>query len=93
MSASALDQAFESMEEALPPGLPLAFHLADMLSFLKQTTATYDIVLAAFSLHHLTPDEKRQVEIRAKILSEESLTTYLFFSIIKSVLRIRGYAV
>lgn len=61
MSASALSQAFNCMEEALPPGLPLAFHLADMLSFLKQTTATYDVVLAAFSLHHLTPDEKRQV--------------------------------
>lgn len=62
MSESALQTAQGLMQDALGLEQPLFFHVADMLSFLKQAYAAYDIVLAAFSLHHLTPEDKKQVK-------------------------------
>lgn len=63
MSESALKTAQALLSEALGSSMPLFFHTSDMLSFLKQTLATYDIVLAAFALHHLTTEDKTEVPL------------------------------
>ena len=61
MSDSAIKQALSAMTSALGVAAPIFFHRADMHRFLSQTSGSYDVVLAAFSLHHLASDDKVKV--------------------------------
>ena len=61
MSESAITHGQAAMQQAMGPQFPVFFHLSDMLSFLQQTRATYDVVVAAFALHHLTSEDKAKV--------------------------------
>ena len=88
MSESAIQTAQQLMHEALGSSLPIFFHVSDMLSFLKQTFAKYDVVLGAFSLHHLTSEDKVEVMVNSyhyadwlpsktqKLVLESDLTRY-----------------
>jgi len=43
------------------PGTAASFHHADLLSYARDATADYDVILMSFSLHHLATEAKGQV--------------------------------
>ena len=71
MSDSALATALPLMQEAVGKDVPVVFLLSDMLSFLKNVRGSYDIVIAAFSVHHLTSEDKQEVKF-ACMLAQDS---------------------
>jgi len=60
MSDSALSTALPLMQEAVGKDAAVVFHLSDMLSYLRNVRGSYDVVIAAFALHHLTSEDKQE---------------------------------
>jgi len=60
MSDSALASALHLMQEAVGRDVPVVFHLSDMLGYLQSVRGSYDVIIAAFALHHLTPEDKKE---------------------------------
>lgn len=63
MSESAVESANAAMRASLGESAPVSFHISDMLSYLKNVRGAFDIVVAAFALHHLTSEDKQQVHL------------------------------
>lgn len=61
MSDSALQSAHANLRQAFGAAFPLFLHTNDILSYLKTLYGAYDVVLAAFALHHLTSEDKLEV--------------------------------
>ena len=61
MSESAIDIAHSALKQTLGPSVPIAFHVCDMLSYLRNVRGEYDVIMAAFALHHLTSEDKIKV--------------------------------
>lgn len=61
MSESAISDANNSLKEALGSDVPIFFHISDMLSYLQNVRGAFDVIIAAFALHHLTSEDKQMV--------------------------------
>ena len=61
MSESAIQNANDSLREALGSDVPIFFHISDMLSYLQNVRGAFDVIIAAFALHHLTSEDKQMV--------------------------------
>ena len=61
MSESAIDSAHMAMRESLGEATPIFFHISDMLSYLQNVRGAFDVVVAAFALHHLETEDKAKV--------------------------------
>lgn len=61
MSESAIESASSSLREALGADMPIFFHVSDMLGYLENVRAEFDVIVAAFALHHLTTEDKQKV--------------------------------
>lgn len=61
MSIAAVELAHAAMKQTLGASVPVAFHICDMLSFLQNVRGQYDVIVAAFSLHHLKTEDKQKV--------------------------------
>ena len=77
MSDSALATALPLMQDAVGREVPVVFHLSDMLSFLKNVRGSYDVVIAAFSLHHLISEDKQEARPRMYAGSRSRPETFL----------------
>ena len=74
MSESAIDDAHNSLREALGSNIPIFFHISDMLSYLQNVRGSFDVIVAAFALHHLTSGDKQKVHPCSKLfLHSESV--------------------
>ena len=62
MSESAIESAETAMRESLGEAAPIFFHISDMLSYLQKVRGTFDVIVAAFAIHHLTSEDKQMVE-------------------------------
>ncbi len=61
MSESAIESANSSLRDALGSDVPIFFHVSDMLSYLSNVRGAFDVIIAAFALHHLTSEDKQKV--------------------------------
>ena len=65
MSESAIESAETAMRESLGEAAPIFFHISDMLSYLQKVRGTFDVIVAAFAIHHLTSEDKQMVDTSA----------------------------
>ena len=66
MSETAIEDANNSLREALGSDVPIFFHISDMLSYLQNVRSAFDVIIAAFAIHHLTSEDKQKVRSNSK---------------------------
>ena len=76
--------------ERLNPACSCQWHVTDMLSYMRHSKQHADIIIASFSMHHLTPEDKlavlqeghrcagQQLKVRRALTCRQVLTLTLF---------------